>query len=150
MIVFNVPVVIPTRGLWIFMMIVNGIIGLVGQVCSSNPFIPGLTMLVSERHSWPWVFKGRQHHVALSPCIPQCVFFRLRSWEMSQLYLGCFCHFARVHRFPYDAYPALDRRGDHYHEFGSLYISTITSFRLSTTDAHALTVDQKGCCKAGC
>ena len=56
---------------------------------------------------------------------------------MSQLYLGSICHFARVHRFPYDAYPALDRRGDYYHEFGYLYIGT--PLLISKTTAHVLT-----------
>ncbi len=42
--------------------------------------------------------------------------------------LGRICRYARVHRFPYDAHPTLDRGSDHYHELGDLYISIIAPF----------------------
>lgn len=76
--------------------------------------------------------------MARSPCIPQCVFAVLRYFRarLSQLYSGCLCHFARVRLFPYDTHPALDRRGDHHHEFGRVYIGTIASFHLIATHAH--------------
>ena len=51
---------------------------------------------------------------------------------------GRFRRPARVHRFPYDAYRALDRGGDHYHEFCDIYIGTIAP-HLEMLMAHALT-----------
>lgn len=58
-----------------------------------------------------------------SVCLLVTVFSRERC--LIQTVSGRFCRRARVHCFPYDAYRALDRRGDYYYEFGDLYIGTI-------------------------
>jgi hypothetical protein len=58
-----------------------------------------------------------------SVCLLVTVFSRERC--LIPTVSGRLCRRARVHCFPYDAYRALDRRGDYYYEFGDLYIGTI-------------------------
>ena len=102
MIVFKVPPVIPTRGLWIVMMFLNGIIGMAGQVCPSLPSSPiesDPCILNRERPSWPWVFKGKLLHAAPLLCIPQCVFsvmchFRVRN--ASTVFRSCLPFFSSL------------------------------------------------------
>jgi hypothetical protein len=42
--------------------------------------------------------------------------------------LGRICYWVRIHRFPYDTYPALDSRVDYNPELSCLYLRTILCF----------------------
>ena len=138
MIVFNIPPVIPTRGSWLLLMFLIGIFGMIGQVCPSTP---------SSRLTYPNPRKtllamGFQRETAsrgtLAIYTSVCLLrFGLFSRESLTTVSGRLCCYTRVHRFPYDAHPAIDRRGDHYHKLGYLYLSTYPpSFRLDVTRAH--------------
>jgi hypothetical protein len=123
--------VIPTRGLWLLMIFLIGVFGIIGQVCHFS-FYPCLALILVSRKTL--LAMGFQRETASRGTLamytsvrPAC-HFHVRNVTIAVLFLGCLCRRARVHRFSYDAYPALDRRVDHYHELGYLHVGAIPSY----------------------
>ena len=127
MLIFKIPVVITTGGLWLVMMFLIDITNLIAQVCSSFPLVSHYRsvtcgILNRLRPLCPRFSKGEQLPVVASLCIHQCV---VSVRKVLTTALGYLCHRARVHCSPYEAYPSLYCRDNRYYVLG---VGTIPSF----------------------
>ena len=124
MILFKVPLVIPTHALWLAMLFVVGILGLTGQVCHLVP-VP-LPHCLTQILIKALLTMGLQRETAgrgtlaiySSVCFSAHTIVRVLAVNFATDYLR---RYVRLHLLSHHAFGSLDHRDVDHRELGYLY-----------------------------
>jgi hypothetical protein len=146
MILFKLPFVIPTRTLWLVMLVLIGIFGFFAQVChpvsvllSSRPdrlFQPTKVLLTMglQRET-----AGRGALAIYTSVCPSCHDYRNAKVTFTT---DCFCGYIRICRLSYHPFNTLDHRGVDNRGLGHLYHRNPSFVSSHRSYAHARPADE--------